>query len=161
MRGAADLILDSSDLSIHDARSLEGLPRVRSGRRASAVVERLAGQLRLQVRAAVARPPVRRPFLANPHFVPELRPQTGLDKPVQDYLLALDDFRDLIGRLAELLRFLLPRYQQENRSYLTIAVGCTGGQHRSVATVEALRKELEAGGWKVRVQHRELARARS
>ena len=100
-------------------------------------------------------------FLSNPHFVPELRPLTGLDEPVRLYLFALDDFRDLISRLADLLRFLLPRYQQENRSYLTIAVGCTGGQHRSVATVEALRSQLEASGWNVRVQHREVGKLRA
>src|SRR5262249_53247937 len=97
-------------------------------------------------------------FLKNPHFVPELRPLTGLDAPVRDFLESETEFRSLVDRLAELFRFLLPRYQQENRSYLTIAVGCTGGQHRSVATVEALRAQFEAAGWPVRTQHRELAR---
>lgn len=160
LRGAADLILDSSDWSIHDARSLV---YQEFGQDAGHQPEMNVSLVSFGYKYGVPQSPdllfdVR--FLNNPHFVPELRHQTGLDKPVQEYLHVLEDFRDLIARLAELLRFLLPRYQQENRSYLTIAVGCTGGQHRSVATVEALRGELEAGGWKVRVQHRELARSR-
>jgi len=100
-------------------------------------------------------------FLKNPHFVPELRPLSGLDAPVRGYLEEETEFPELVARLVELFRFLLPRYQQENRSYLTIAVGCTGGQHRSVAAVEALRAALEAAGWPVRVLHRELARSKS
>ena len=80
--------------------------------------------------------------------------------PYEAYLRERTEFPTLVGKLVDLFRFLLPRYQQENRSYLTIAVGCTGGQHRSVATVEALRGELEQAGWAVRVQHRELQRSR-
>lgn len=158
LRGAADLILDSSDWSIHDARSLVYRE---FGSDAGHQPEMNVSLVSFGYKFGVPQSPdllfdVR--FLNNPHFVPELRKLTGLDGPVRNYLLQLDDFRDLIARLADLLRFLLPRYQQENRSYLTIAVGCTGGQHRSVATVEALRAELETSGWSVRVQHRELAR---
>ena len=84
-------------------------------------------------------------FLPNPHFDPELRPLTGLDEPVREFLRQKTDFQELVTRLADLLRFLLPRYQQENRSYLTIGIGCTGGQHRSVAFVEALAAQLRGG----------------
>ena len=160
LRGAADLILDTSDLSSHDARSLVysefGREAGHEPRMNVSLVSfgykygvPAGNDLLFDVR-----------FLKNPHFVPELRPLTGLDAPVRGYLDERTDFRDLIARLVELFKFLLPRYQQENRSYLTIAIGCTGGQHRSVATVEAVRAELEKAGWPVRVQHRELARVK-
>jgi UPF0042 nucleotide-binding protein len=161
LRGAADLILDTSDWSIHDARSLV---YAEFGKETGHEPQMNVSLVSFGYKYGV--PPgndllfdVR--FVDNPHFVPELRPLTGLDAPVQDYLRERADFRELVDRLIELFRFLLPRYQQENRSYLTIAVGCTGGQHRSVATVEALREALEKAGWPVRVQHRELARSRS
>lgn len=161
LRGAADLILDTSDWSIHDARSLVYRE---FGREAGHEPQMNVSLVSFGYKFGV--PPgndllfdVR--FLSNPHFVPELRPLTGLDAPVRDYLQERGEFRELVARLTDLFRFLLPRYQQENRSYLTIAVGCTGGQHRSVATVEALRSELESAGWPVRVQHRELARTKS
>ncbi len=72
-------------------------------------------------------------FLSNPHFVPGLREQTGQDAAVQEYLLRQPDYEEVVNRFADLLLFLLPRYRRENRSYLSVAVGCTGGRHRSVA----------------------------
>ena len=90
-------------------------------------------------------------------FDPELRPLSGLDEPVRDFLRQRTDFQELVARLADLLRFLLPRYQQENRSYLTIAIGCTGGQHRSVYVGERLRDHFAALGRKVMLRHRELS----
>jgi UPF0042 nucleotide-binding protein len=161
LRGAADVILDTSDWSIHDARSLV---YAEFGRETGHEPQMNVSLVSFGYKFGI--PPgndllfdVR--FLRNPHFVPELRPLTGLDAPVRTYLEKETEFPELVARLVELFRFLLPRYQQENRSYLTIAVGCTGGQHRSVAAVEALRAALEEGGWPVRVLHRELARIRS
>jgi UPF0042 nucleotide-binding protein len=95
-------------------------------------------------------------FLPNPHFVPGLREQTGQDAPVRDYLEAQAEYGETLTRLADLLEFLLPRYRRENRSYLTIAVGCTGGRHRSVCMVEDLRRRLEKDGWAVRTVHRDV-----
>jgi UPF0042 nucleotide-binding protein len=92
--------------------------------------------------------------------VASLRDATGLDEPVLDFLEQQPDFSALVDRLADLLFFLLPRYRQENRSYLTIGVGCTGGRHRSVAVVERLADRLASGGWSARRSHRELARER-
>ena len=83
-------------------------------------------------------------FLSNPHFVPGLREQTGQDAPVQEYLLRQPDFEEVVARIADLLLFLLPRYRRENRSYVSVAVGCTGGRHRSVAVGERLRAALDA-----------------
>ncbi len=88
----------------------------------------------------------------------ELQPLSGKDKEVLDFLEGQPDFLELLERIADLLGFLLPRYRKENRSYLTIAVGCTGGRHRSVALAERLGSGLAEQGWGVRVAHRDLSR---
>ncbi len=95
-------------------------------------------------------------FLPNPYFVPELRPLSGLDPEIVEFLAGNPDYREVIGRLADLMSFLLPRFARENRSYLTVAIGCTGGQHRSVAVGEDLAKRLRESGWGVRVLHRDV-----
>jgi UPF0042 nucleotide-binding protein len=97
-------------------------------------------------------------FLPNPHFVPGLRERTGQDAEVLEYLERQPDFQELVIRLTDLLAYLLPRYRRENRSYLSVAVGCTGGRHRSVAICERLRCVLEERGWPARVIHRDIAR---
>jgi UPF0042 nucleotide-binding protein len=97
-------------------------------------------------------------FLPNPHFVPGLRERTGQDAEVLDYLERQPDFQELVIRLTDLLAYLLPRYRRENRSYLSVAIGCTGGRHRSVAICERLRSVLEERGWPARVIHRDIAR---
>jgi UPF0042 nucleotide-binding protein len=97
-------------------------------------------------------------FLPNPFFVEELRPRTGLDQPVADYVLKRDDTQEFLRHLDALLTFALPRYQREGKSYLTIAIGCTGGRHRSVTLVEAVRQRLEAAGVRVLVRHRDIER---
>ena len=97
-------------------------------------------------------------FLPNPFFVEELRPKTGLDQAVADYVLKRDDTQELLRHLRSLLDFALPRYQHEGKSYLTIAIGCTGGRHRSVTLVEELRRQLEAIGIRTLVRHRDIER---
>jgi UPF0042 nucleotide-binding protein len=97
-------------------------------------------------------------FLSNPHFVPGLREQTGQDAGVQEYLQRQPDYEDVIKRFSDLILYLLPRYRRENRSYVSVAIGCTGGRHRSVAVCERLRSELEEGGWPSRVIHRDIGR---
>jgi RNase adapter protein RapZ len=96
-------------------------------------------------------------FLPNPHFVPELRPHSGLDAPVRDYVLAAPEAQELLSDLSALLGKLLPRYAAEGKSYLTIGIGCTGGRHRSVAMAEALALQLTHGT--VAVFHRDVERA--
>jgi RNase adapter protein RapZ len=97
-------------------------------------------------------------FLPNPHWVPELRDLTGLDGPVRDYVLGRDETPEFVDRVDDLLRFLLPHFLAEGKSYLTIAVGCTGGRHRSVAIVEELAQRLRAEGHVINVFHRDVAR---
>lgn len=94
-------------------------------------------------------------FLPNPHFVPTLRHRSGKDADVAGFVLGADDTSAFLEHLCPLLGFLLPRYQTEGKVYLTIAFGCTGGQHRSVALAERVGRELAGQGFPVRVSHRD------
>jgi UPF0042 nucleotide-binding protein len=95
-------------------------------------------------------------FLPNPYFVPELKPFPGTDPRVAAFVLEQPDAKAFLERLIDLLGFLLPRYRSEGKSYLTIAIGCTGGRHRSVALSAALSERLGASGQAVRLWHRDM-----
>lgn len=95
-------------------------------------------------------------FLPNPHWVEELRPYTGLDEPVRSYVLGNPDAKAFLEKVDDLLAMLLPAYVKEGKSYLSIAVGCTGGQHRSVAIAEELRALLAGRGFRANVRHRDI-----
>jgi len=97
-------------------------------------------------------------FLPNPHFVEELRRRDGRDPEVAKYVLAGHESEELVTRLEELVRFLLPLYQREGKAYLTVAVGCTGGRHRSVTLAESLKSYVESLGFSPIVRHRDLNR---
>ena len=98
-------------------------------------------------------------FLANPHYDARLRPMTGIDQPVQNYIDADPKFRKFLQDLESFLLPLLPAYQLEGKSYLTIAFGCTGGRHRSIATAERFAKRLVVAGWSPRIRHRDTPEA--
>jgi RNase adapter protein RapZ len=97
-------------------------------------------------------------FLPNPHWVDELRPLTGLDRPVRDYVLLTPEAKEFVERIDDLLAFLLPGYIKEGKSYLTVAIGCTGGRHRSVALAEEISSHLRARGYEPSVNHRDIDR---
>ena len=97
-------------------------------------------------------------FLPNPHFVPEFRPLTGKDAKVAKYIRQFPQTKEFLKRIEELLIYLLPHYIHEGKSYLTIAFGCTGGQHRSVMMAEDIGKHLKQAGYEVKVQHRDCPR---
>jgi len=97
-------------------------------------------------------------FLANPHYVESLRPQSGEDPAVGAYIETDPDFAGFLDSLVALLAILLPRYEKEGKSYLTIAVGCTGGRHRSVYIARRLVEWLENQGRRVHLHHRDMAR---
>jgi RNase adapter protein RapZ len=157
LRPRADLVFDTSHWSIHETRAQVYRAFATAGEQPEMVVSLVSFGFKHGVPAGTDLLfDVR--FLANPHFVPGLREQTGQDAEVLEYLEQQPDFEELIGRLADLLGFLLPRYRRENRSYLSVAVGCTGGRHRSVAICERLQKRLDAAGWPVRLVHRDIAR---
>jgi RNase adapter protein RapZ len=97
-------------------------------------------------------------FLPNPHFVPSLRPHTGRDREVRNFLDKSEATHEFLEHTQNLLRFLIPQYVAEGKTYLTIGIGCTGGRHRSVAIAEALKKGLAGlSGVQVRVRHRDIA----
>jgi RNase adapter protein RapZ len=97
-------------------------------------------------------------FLPNPHWIEELRPLTGLDEPVRNYVLCQPEAREFVSKVDDLLGFLIPAYVKEGKAYLTVAVGCTGGRHRSVALVEELAARIRSRGFDPAVYHRDLTR---
>jgi UPF0042 nucleotide-binding protein len=155
IRAMADLILDTSNLTVHELRDVFMRMSRDEGGRAAMVVTVVSfgykhgvpvdADLVFDVRC-----------LPNPHFVETLRPLTGRDPEVVRYMRRHGATREFIDRLTAFLTFALPQYVQEGKSYLTVAIGCTGGRHRSVMIAEELRKTL-AGikGITVRVKHRD------
>jgi UPF0042 nucleotide-binding protein len=96
-------------------------------------------------------------FLPNPNFIPALKPLNGTGRPVADYVFSHPETKEFMKKVKDLVRFLLPLYIREGKSYLSIAVGCTGGNHRSPAIVEELAKEIRKSGFTPDVVHRELS----
>jgi RNase adapter protein RapZ len=154
LRGLADLVIDTSDLNVHELRDV--------------VVEQLGdpehAQLRVKVvsfgfkygapRDADLVMDVR--FLPNPHWVEELRPFTGRDEPVRRFVLERETTRGFLDRFRDLLDVVVPGYVEEGKRYLTIAIGCTGGRHRSVAIAEEIAAHLTTeSGLPVSVEHRD------
>ena len=156
LRKLATVVIDSSGLTVHQLRQ-RVLGTVLGA-------EQQLGQLQLQVQSfgfkyglplgADLVFDVR--FLDNPYFVEELRPKTGLDPVVSTFVLNQTDYKLFLVKLRELLLFLVPRYHEEGKTSLTIAIGCTGGRHRSVAIAEDLAPYLKGTGCVVQVNHRDI-----
>jgi RNase adapter protein RapZ len=156
LRGDADLIVDTSSLNVHqlaakvlNAFSQEGEVAVR------ATVVSFGFKYGIPVDADLV---VDMRFLPNPHWVPELRPHTGLENEVRDYVLGHPDAKQFLDRYEDLLRTLGPGYLREGKRYITVAVGCTGGKHRSIAMAEALAERMRANDIPTLVTHRDLGR---
>jgi UPF0042 nucleotide-binding protein len=159
LRARATRVIDTTNTSVHDLRRILVAHFGPASRGAPRMVTRIVSfgfkygtpvdaDIVLDVR-----------FLDNPYFVPELKPLTGLDPPVASYVLEAPETREFLRRTAALLEYVLPRYEREGKSYLTIAIGCTGGRHRSVAVAEALVKSLSASsGAPIGVLHRDVHR---
>jgi len=155
LRVRAGLIIDTSGMSVHDLRRML-VDYISRGGKQSRMVTRIVSfgfKFGLPVDADLV---FDLRYLPNPHFVPELRPKTGLDAGVASFVLETPEGRELLADLANMLSKLLPRYEREGKSYLTIAIGCTGGRHRSVALAEALANALRPIG-DVRVEHRDMS----
>jgi UPF0042 nucleotide-binding protein len=156
-REIADRIVDTSTLTVHQFKDLlielYGTPKTRPGLATSLISFGYKHGIPYDADLVFdAR------FLPNPHFVDGLRTLDGRDPAVREYIFRHDESRQFLTRLQELLTFLLPFYRREGKAYLTIAVGCTGGRHRSVALVEALRQFLESQSLPPTVVHRDLDR---
>ena len=155
IRGMADLIIDTSNLTVHELRDVFMRMSRDDGGRAEMVVNLVSfgykhgvpvdADLVFDVRC-----------LPNPHFVETLRPLTGRDAAVVRYMRRHAATKEFTDRLTSFLKFALPQYVQEGKSYLTVAIGCTGGRHRSVMLAETLKKSLkDVKGVKLRVKHRD------
>ncbi len=95
-------------------------------------------------------------FLPNPYYIPELREKTGLDKEVQNYIMSFKETREFAAKFADLIKYLIPKYIKEGKSYLTIAMGCTGGKHRSVFMAHELAQQLVKAGLNATEFHRDI-----
>ncbi len=154
LRGRADIVLDTGEWTIHDLRrQIQREFKLATSDDAMSVSIMSFGFKHGLPYGADTVFDVR--FLPNPHFQPELRPKTGREPEVVEFLESHDSYHQWLEKLFEFVEFLLPRYQQEARSHLTLAIGCTGGRHRSVATAEALAQRLEQAGWRIHLQHRD------
>ncbi|SEO42060.1 RNase adapter RapZ [Trujillonella endophytica] len=155
--GDADLWVDTSDLNVHQLRATLENAFAREGHAPplTATVLSFGFKYGLPLDADLV---VDARFLPNPHWVPELRPRTGQDPAVRDFVLGQDDAGPFVDRYLDVLRLLLPGYRREGKRYLTLAVGCTGGKHRSVAIAEEFARRLAADGVQAVAQHRDLGR---
>jgi UPF0042 nucleotide-binding protein len=159
LRASATRVIDTTSMSVHELRRVlvahfgpasGGAPRmvtriVSFGFKYGTPVD---ADLVLDVR-----------FLDNPYFVPALKPLTGLDEPVVRHVLDAQETKEFLQRTRVLLEYVMPRYEREGKSYLTIAVGCTGGRHRSVAVADALARDLSSSmAARIAVVHRDVQR---
>ncbi len=155
IRALADVVIDTSDHNVHSLRAwlkTRFAPDSAETQTDITIVSfgfkygvPLDADLLLDVR-----------FLPNPYFVPELRELTGNDQPVIEYLEKNTEAVETIRRFRDLLDYLMPLYQREGKSYVTVAIGCTGGKHRSVAVANALNQHLNREGFRARVTHRDV-----
>jgi RNase adapter protein RapZ len=158
IRDMADEIIDTSDMTVHELRHFfMNVSRSRSRARLVITVLSFGYKHGVPVDADLVFD-VR--CLPNPHFVPALRRRTGRDRAVARFLERDPSAQEFMDKLEEYLRYVIPHYVAEGKSYLTVAIGCTGGRHRSVMIAERLRRGLaDIGGARVRVRHRDIAHA--
>jgi UPF0042 nucleotide-binding protein len=157
VRGEADLVIDTSDLNVHELRAkmvgffgdVSGEPMLR------ATIVSFGYKYGIPVDADLV---VDCRFLPNPHWVAELRPLTGRDAAVRDYVIAQRGAKEFLDAYTEVLRLLAEGYEREGKHYVTLAIGCTGGKHRSVTMAEEFANRLRGEGLDVRVAHRDLGR---
>jgi len=155
IRALADVVIDTSDHTVHTLRAWlrnRFAPENAAGKTEITIISfgfkygiPLDADLVFDVR-----------FLPNPHFVPELKDLSGNDQPVVEYLNKSEEARETVRRFCELLDFLMPLYQREGKSYVTVAIGCTGGRHRSVAVANEIGKHLNRSEQHARVTHRDV-----
>jgi RNase adapter protein RapZ len=157
LRESADRIIDTSGLSVHQLKE-----RLVEGYRPEGAHDELTVSL-MSFGFKHGAPydadlvfDVR--FLPNPHFVDRLKRLDGRDSAVEEFVMSFEESRTLLAKIEDLLRFLLPLYRREGKAYLTVALGCTGGRHRSVTLVELLRRSLEVAGVAPVVRHRDIDR---
>ena len=158
IRNVADIILETTKFNVHELRAhINAQFEVRGAAERNLTISSMSFGFKNGVPAdADLVFDVR--FLPNPHFVPEFRELTGKHPKVAAYVQGFPQTKEFLQKTEELLEFLLPHYIQEGKSYLTVAFGCTGGQHRSVFIAEEMKKRLEAAGYRAKTMHRDMPR---
>ena len=159
IRGSADLVLDTSALNVHELRARMrdyfGAETTRSVKGPQVSIVSFGYKYGLPVDADMV---VDCRFLPNPHWIPELAPMTGQDAPVRDYVLSRPGAHEFLDAYLQALQVVLTGDEREGKHFVTLAIGCTGGKHRSVAITEYLAEKLAAAGSDIRVTHRDLGR---
>lgn len=154
VRATADLVIDTSELNIHQLRDrMAELFGVGEGQTMRVTVLSFGYTHGIPLDVDIV---IDCRFLPNPHYVDELRPLSGLDAPVADYVMSQPVTGEFLQRMESLLALLVPQYVAEGKSYLTMAFGCTGGRHRSVAVTEHFGKVLSAMGHEPAIVHRDI-----
>jgi UPF0042 nucleotide-binding protein len=154
IRRLADVIIDTTKFNVHELRQFI-IDRFQNPGRRPLLVSVVSFGFRYGIPTdADLVFDVR--FLPNPHFVPRLRPFSGKDSRVARYIRSFPQTNEFLRRIESLLSYLIPHYIREGKSYLTVAVGCTGGRHRSVALAEVLRRAIQKKGYATKVVHRDL-----
>lgn len=157
LRNTADKIIDTSHYSVHDLKATISVIAQKSKDIAPMRINILSFGFKYGVpNHADLIMDVR--FLANPYFVPELKDLDGIDEAVKDFVLNNSATQDFLKKYLDLLDYLIPLYEKEGKSYLTIALGCTGGRHRSVAIAQHILEQIEKIGRKIIVTHRDIDR---
>jgi UPF0042 nucleotide-binding protein len=155
LKGAADRVIDTSATSVHDLKKALW-KYFREGPESHTLQVNLVSfgyrygipheaDVLLDVR-----------FLPNPHFVPALKHHVGTEQNVQAFVLSSEESREFVRRITDLVEYLIPLYEKEGKTYVTVAIGCTGGKHRSVSLVEELKRRLEATGRPMQILHRDI-----
>ncbi len=157
VKAGADVVIDTTELNIHQLKARIGdlFGSDRAGNAMQITVESFGFKHGLPLDVDLV---LDCRFLPNPHWVDELRPLSGRDEAVKDYVLGQPAAVAFLDHMNKLLRLLVPAYQHEGKSYLTIAFGCTGGRHRSVAIAEEVAEQLRARGERPAVSHRDIDR---
>lgn len=155
LKGWADRVIDTSEMSVHDLKKAVWQYFRQGPDEKTLQVNLLSFGYRYGIpHEADLLLDVR--FLPNPYFVPSLQRRVGTEEPVQDYVLAAPEAQEFLRRFQDLLVFLLPLYEKEGKTSVTVAIGCTGGKHRSVSLIEELGRRLEAEGREIRILHRDV-----
>lgn len=155
VRGMADYIIDTSDMNVHELQAkVKQIISAQDKARDMYLEIRSFGFKKGVPADADIVMDVR--FLPNPYFVEGLKEKTGSDGEVKEFLIGHESYRDFISRFKDFISYLLPQYKKEGRSYLNIAIGCTGGKHRSVAVAEEIVKVIEDSGYNVKLVHRDI-----
>jgi UPF0042 nucleotide-binding protein len=157
VRNVADIVLDTTKFNVHELRAHINAQFERETDSKNLTISSTSFGFKNGVPAdADLVFDVR--FLPNPHFIPEFRKLTGRHPKVAKYVRQFPQTQEFLDKVTDMLKFLLPHYIEEGKSYLTVAFGCTGGQHRSVFIAEEMKKRLEAEGHRVKTAHRDMPR---